>query len=194
MRKLVIFCLTAICAVGASAVPIGMAEFGAGTTTDTYDGLGLPLFNATPLTVSGNTYFSNTDNIRYSGSFGVGAGAGFGTDGIAGIVDIRLGDTVQRAGISVLASRDWLGEVAFFGVGNVLLGTISVGGSGGQIVFAGWEELAGITMLRISADASNQTVLGFDNLMLERVSAVPEPGSFALLLGALGLLLARRRR
>jgi len=181
----------------ASAGQIGIGDFSGGETVTSFDNLGLGFTTATPLVFDGNTYTTDDGILRYTDPNGFDAdcnGECIGNDSDLGWIDVVLGGTFDRVGARVGgANSTYSGQVDFFGVGDVLLGTVAYGNNAGM-VFAGWEDFSGITRVRFNDTASNGRIVHLDDFRFERV-AVPEPGSLAMLgLGLAGLVVARRRK
>jgi len=181
----------------ASAGQIGIGDFSGGETVTSFDNLGLGFTTATPLVFDGNTYTTDNGILRYTDPNGFDAdcnGECIGNDSDLGWIDVVLGGTFDRVGARVGgASTSYNGLVDFFGVGDVLLGSVAFGNNAGM-VFTGWEDFGGITRVRFNDTASNGLILHLDDFRFERV-AVPEPGSLVMLaFGLAGLVVARRRK
>jgi hypothetical protein len=192
--------------IDAQAQQIGSGDFGSGKTVVTYDNLGLPFNNLTPIVIDGDTYRTDDATLRYVNNFGtlMGlSGGGIGSNTELGFIDITLGTAANRVGGNVGVLSDWTSTVTFYDAANVLLGTVNVAGTGstnaGTNAFAGFQSLVDpIARVRITDTANNGFVILFKNLTTESVTAaVPEPGSVAFFVG-MGLsgagFLARRRK
>jgi hypothetical protein len=181
----------------ASAGQIGIVDFSGGETVTSFDNLGLGFTTATPLVFDGNTYTTDDGILRYTDPNTFDAdcnGECIGNDSDLGWIDVVLGGAYDRVGARVGgADTSYNGLVDFFGVGDVLLGTVAFGNNAGM-VFAGWEDFGGITRVRFNDTASNGRIVHLDDFRFENVR-VPEPGSLAMFgLGLAGLVVARRRK
>ncbi len=176
------------------AASIGPGAF-VSPTTVTYDGLGLPFFNATPIVIAGDTYTTDDGRLRYFTSFGGCTGTNcIGNDTDGGFIDVVLGGSVQRLGAFFgVDDSTWAADVSFFNAANILLGTVSISGNPSAFGFAGWEDVGGISRMRVVDTLTNSRVIVMDNLLEESGSrSVPLPPSLWLLGGSIPVLLVGR--
>jgi len=176
------------------AASIGPGAF-VSPTTVTYDGLGLPFFNATPIVIAGDMYTTDDGRLRYFTSFGGCTGTNcIGNDTDGGFIDVVLGGPVQRLGAFFgVDDSTWAADVSFFNAANILLGTVSISGNPSAFGFAGWEDVGGISRMHAVDTLANSRVIVMDNLMKESGSrSVPLPSSLWLLGGSIAALLVGR--
>ena len=201
MKKLRVAAIALLAATfgGAHAGMIGIGGFSGGETVTTFDALGLPFNNAAPLVFDGNTYTTDDGTIRYTepNSFEADCnGECIGSNTDLGYIDVVLGAVYHRVGARVGGSTTTYGGIVdFFGIGDVLLGSINYGNNAGM-VFTGWEDFGGITRVRFHDTAANGRIVHLDALRFERAQAVPLPSRLALLglrLVALGVRRRQRR-
>lgn len=180
------------------AQQIGPGSFGAGSVTETYDNLGLPFDNSTPLGIGGYTYTTDDGTLRYEDDFGTfmgTTGGAVGSDSDLGFININFNGSVQQAGIQVGVDSAWTATVDFYD-GVVLLGAVPLSGNGDDNGFAGWQNAAGITSIQINDTAANGKIILADNLITDGSGgAVPDSSNTLLLLGfgISGLLFAGRK-
>lgn len=144
------------------------ADFSDPTVT-TFDGLGLPFFNESPLVIDGNTYDTDSQMVRYwSGPLGGDCYANdcISTHGDTDSMEVVLSQPARRAGVWVGVSA---ATVDFYDETDSLLGSVDVTPVLGQYMeFAGWEADVGlIRRLRITDTEANTHVVVIDNLMVE---------------------------
>jgi len=176
------------------AASIGPGAF-VSPTTVTYDGLGLPFFNATPIVIAGDTYTTDDGRLRYFTSFGGCTGTNcIGNDTDGGFIDVVLGGSVQRLGAFFgVDDSTWAADVSFFNATDTLLGTVSISGNPGSFGFAGWEDVGGIGRMHAVDTLTDFRVIAMDNLMKEAGSrSVPLPSSLWLLGASIAVLLVGR--
>lgn len=182
----------ASCQIAYSGV-ITRTDFGTSARVVDFNGLPLRFFQNGPLVIDGDQYTSDDGVFRYTDSFGrflstTGEGLGNNTD--LGFIDIRLSQKVHRAGLVVGRG---LTDVQFFDESDNLLGVVSVSDPN-RGVFAAWESVAGnIARLR-AIDRSAREVLLIDDLITERIAAVPEPSAFATVAALFTCACGWRRR
>lgn len=180
----------------ANAGPIGIGDFSGSETVSTFDGLGLPFDNATPLIIDGNTFTTDNGFLRWH-SFGAVYGCATGTEECIGnnsdlgYIDVIFGSPVIRAGAFVGISGG-TGVAEFYSLTDTLLGSV---GTGPGMEFAGWEDLAGISRFRFTDTSSNELISLMDDLRFEGQAEVPAPATLLLFgLGLAGLGWARRKK
>jgi hypothetical protein len=99
----VFFVLFGLGPLQSHAAQIGVGDFGEGTQTTTFDGLGLPPFgNPTPLLIDGHAITTDDGWFRYTSfaAFCV-ANECIATNSAAGFFDVVLGASYQKAGAFV---------------------------------------------------------------------------------------------
>jgi hypothetical protein len=187
------------CAIPSEAGPIGPGAFGPGALLEGFTGLGLPLDNAAPLVVGGNSYSTDNGRFRYYDfSFAGCTGECIGTDTELGFIDAVFGSAVYRAGGYVsVGFYSWSATVSFYDMTNALLGSLLLSGGASAPAFAGWEHPGLIARMRVTDTASNTAIILLDNVTTESpsTSPVPEPTALTFLgLGLAGLAVRRGSR
>lgn len=175
---------------------IGIGDFSGSETVTTFNSLGLPVKNSTPIVFDGNTYTTANGRLRY-GNFGSGSGCSgecIGTNSDLSFLDVVLSSPATRVGaLAGITTASGTGFAEFFSVADVLIGTVNINGFG----FAGWEDLGGISRMRYTDTASNGQIALMDDFRFEgRVDGqIPEPVSLALMgLGLAGIGYQRRKQ
>lgn len=197
-RLTAFLCLIGMGQAGASLITPG--DFSASAFVEDFDGLGLPLSNATPIAIGSNTFSVSTSVLRYldpvSGSYGSPFSGGVvGTsESDTAFMDVTFGVPVPRAGAYVSqGNAAWTATVEFYDALDNLLGTASLGTAAFGVQFAGWEidpgqnDIARVRFIDTSA-TTPPSVLFIDNLTLD---AIPEPTAVLALLGALAFGISR---
>lgn len=192
-------------ATEASVFQIGIDDFGSGATTFGYEGLDLGIENPSPATLDGDTYSTASGTFRIFEDFGSDylgtAGDAIGTHGEPDHIEISLGSSVQKLGMTVGTLSDFTTSISFYS-STELLGNILGSGSLVLPFFAGWDAGTGsINRVVIAYTDSNGLVLFMDDLIKESAAQlppmgaeVPLPATLPLLLGAVGGLAFARRR
>ena len=193
----------------ASRAQLGVILGGAGTL-ETFEGL--PVANGGQLTFSGGVLNSST--VIGGAANRVEAGVNYVSptlylegNGYFALNSKTLGDSTAWRGLGI--TIDYTAPVNAFGfdlqgyVGYGRIGTVSVYDTGHALLgtmnsvnggFFGWENAAGIGSVVVAATDSNSYLM-IDDHAYGVAAAVPEPETYALMLGGLGIvaLLARRR-
>ena len=165
------------------AGPVGVGAFGGGTTTTTFDGLGLPFLNPAPQVFDGHAIDTDDGTIRYFQNvvFCV-ANECVGTNTAFGFFDICLSSTYEKAGAFITGGiRGWAMRADFFDPDDVLLGSVNLTNPVNPAhLFAGWEDAGGISRIRINDLNGNNRVSWMDDLMVEGVVAPRACGGFRI--------------
>lgn len=169
-----------------SAGLIGPGDFSSNARIVSYDNLGLPFVNGTPLVISGDSYATFLDShLLYDMGWGqtvLGlSGGALATDAGHEILHIDLAADALKAGINVGAGAPWSATVTFYDSSHTLLGTEFLSGSGLDNEFAGWQADTGLVHELDIVDTSARIQnLFFKNLETDNAAAnaVPEPASF----------------
>jgi hypothetical protein len=183
------------CTVPSGAGAIGPAAFGPGAVIEGFTGLGLPLDNAAPRVIGGNTYSTNDGKFRYYDfSYAGCTGECIGTNSELGFMDVAFASPALRVGGYVSVDYDWSATVSFFDGTSTLLGSLLLGGGASVAAFAGWEDAGLIARMRVTDTASNSRITMLDNVITESqsTSPIPEPTTLTCLSLALAGLAARR--
>lgn len=195
------FALTALVALAVllpiqtEAAQIGAGDFGPGTQTTTFDGLGLPLVNADPLVVDGHTVTTDDGTFRYFGIPSLCISnecVGNNTD--RGFIDIVLDNPYAKVGAYVTGGfPGWVIRAEFFDQSDSVVGTFLLSNpSGAGPLFGGWEDAGGIARVRFTDLVPDNRIEALDDLMVETV--IPEPSTALLLAsGLLGFRVMRGR-
>ena len=169
------------------AGPIGTSDFGVNTEIEEFTGLGMPLFNPSPLILNGATYSVDSGTIRYYdftpiNSFGQAVSTALETDAM----NVVFNEAVKKAGLWLGRGR---GEVKFFDENEQILGSIG-GNYSDTPQFIGWEAETGlIKKIRIEDFVYDSHSLVIDRVMTE---SVPEPSTYLLIfLGSLSLYFSK---
>lgn len=181
----------------AQAGQIGIGGFSGSENVTTFDGLGLPFTSATPRVIGGNTYTTDSGQLRYANTFEANcSNECIGNDSDLGYIDVKLGSVQNRVGARVGGNAvSYAGFVDFFDAADNLLGSVEYGDET-ALVFIGWEDLSvGIARMRLRDTAANGRIVHMDDFRFETATAVSAPGTVALVgLGLFGLAMLRRRR
>lgn len=173
-------------------------DFAPGARIITYDNLGLPFVNGTPLVISGDSYITYRDfHLLYNNTYGQFAlgltGGALATDSGHETTRIYLGTDAAAAGIEIGAAASWSATVNFYDAAHNLLASGSFVGSGVDHAFAGWNADTGLVHeMEIIDTSPAQQNFFFKDLTtgtVSSVSAVSEPSSFALLASGTGILM-----
>jgi len=178
-----------------NAAQIGIGDFDGSENVTTFDGLGLPTTNPTPIIFDGNTYATSNNLLLWDDLASpdcINACIGTAGDDL-GFIDITLGATSTQVGALVGLHFTWSGTVEFFSAADVLLGTI-VYNNESSMQFAGWEDASGIGRFRLTDTITNATATLLDEFRF--TAAVPLPATVWLFgSGLLGLIgIARRKK
>jgi len=186
----------------ANAAQIDFSAFTSEAVTTDFNS-GFELYNhyiQAPYVINGNTYTSDSNNLRYDPAFGSLIGryeGGISNNYEFGFIDIVLGTAAQKVG-GFLGGGSVDVKAEFFDEFDNLLGTILGAAPNRGNLFAGWEADSGlIKRVRFTDLTSNFSVLILDDFTTEvpevRVPqepsrSVPEPVSTLSLLafGAVG--------
>jgi len=167
----IILVVVGITPLRSDAAQIGVGDFGGGTQTTTFDGLGLPLFpNFTPLLIDGHTITTDDGIFRYVNipTLCV-ANECITNNQDLGFIDIVLGASYARAGAFVSGGTiGWTIRADFFDADDALLGSFNLNNSvSSGPLFGGWEDAGGIARIRFTPLTRNGRVDSLDNLMVE---------------------------
>ena len=207
-------CLAAAGLLAASAAPQAalvvfntQASFLAAVSSpgvDTFIGLSITDATASPLLRSAGSYtYTATSTTTFFGA-GSAANPWLSTNGATDVITF----SGFSSGVNAIGGLFFGSDInGAFASGNVMLTAMdSLGATSTQTItnatlssFLGFQSTGAITSLVVSSVSPNSTVWPtVDNLTLATgaVAAVPEPETWALMLGGLGVLgtLARRRR
>lgn len=186
--------LIGILPIGSEAAQVGTGDFGPGTQTTTFDGLGLPITNPAPLLIDGHTITTNDGTYRYLGIPSICVSnecIANNTD--LGYIDIVLDAAYARAGAFVTGGfTGWTIRADFFDATDTLVGSFVLNNpTDAAPLFGGWEDPGGIARLRFTDLSPNNRIEALDNLM---VQVVPEPSTALLFMSGLFAMAGVSRR
>lgn len=166
----------------ANAAQIGFNAFSSQAVTTDFNSGFEPynyIFEA-PYVINGNSYTTDSNNLRYDPGFGSMVGrseGGISNNYEVGFIDIVLGTAAQKVG-GFLGGGSVDVKAEFFDELNNLLGTILGAAPNAGNLFAGWEADSGfIKRVRFTDLTSNFSVLILDDFTTEvpEVKVPPEP-------------------
>jgi hypothetical protein len=175
----IVLLLLGIVSPRSEAAQIQPGDFGGGTQTTTFDGLGLPSFpNFTPLLIDGHSITTDDGMFRYFSfaAFCV-ANECITSNTSFGYIDAVLGTSYEKAGAFVTGGfPGWIIRADFYDPDEVLLGSVVLSNptSAGPL-FGGWQDAGGIARVRfVDLNGSNRIAF-MDNLMVENAIGPPRP-------------------
>jgi hypothetical protein len=122
-------------------------------------------------------------------NFGIGLGQSLADNKAVSDMMLQWAQPFTTLGLLVVLGGQY--EVSFFRE-ETLLGTVAVVNPTNGYNFAGWFDAQGITRISIQETSINNNVMAIDNIRWEGVPAaipaVPEPGTWALLLAGLAVI------
>lgn len=163
--------LILISPVAAQAGQVGVGDFGGGTQTTTFDGLGLPLYpNYAPLVIDGHTVTTDDGVFRYFAiSLFCVANECIANNQDLGFIDVVLDDSYLRAGAFVTGLYPgWFVRADFYDPSDALLGSVVLSNpaSAGPL-FAGWEDAGGVARIRFVDLTPNSRLIAVDDVKVE---------------------------
>ena len=198
MNKLSTFAVVCLAATSSSAVYA--AQVGVGDFNVPAIGFGNPNPTAvvpSPLTIGPATFTDGTDSVVWWQ-----AGNGF-NDCIGGCVttntfglgslNVALDQGYAQVGLYVGQATAYSLDVSFYDAANNLLGTVVAAGAVDGVTFAGWRtDGAAIASVRIVNAVDNGFRVAAQSGYFQ--AAVPEPATWAMMIGGFGLVGGAMRR